>query len=48
MHTKASLLQDLKDLNINPNGTLFVHSSYKSIGDVDGRADAVLALLKNI
>ncbi|MBS4205933.1 AAC(3) family N-acetyltransferase [Lederbergia citrea] len=42
MHTKESLLQDLKDLGINNKGTLMVHSSYKSIGDVDGRADTVL------
>ena len=41
MHTKESLMRDLKRLGINPRGTLLVHSSYKSIGDVEGRADTV-------
>ncbi len=40
--TKASLLQDLKNLNIDPSGTLLVHSSMKSIGQVEGGPDAVL------
>ncbi|MDZ7834039.1 MAG: AAC(3) family N-acetyltransferase [Alkalibacterium sp.] len=42
MHTNESLLKDLKKLNIDPKGTLLVHSSYKSIGQVDGGPDAVL------
>ena len=42
MHTKESLLNDLKKLGINQYGTLKVHSSYKSIGDVDGGPDTVL------
>lgn len=45
MHTKESLMRDLAALGINPKGTLFVHSSYKSIGDVEGRADTVLDAL---
>jgi len=44
-HTKASLLADLRTLGIDPNGTLLVHSSYKSIGDVDGGPDTVLDAL---
>ena len=45
MHTKESLMRDLEALAINPAGTLFVHSSYKSIGEVEGRADTVLDAL---
>ena len=44
-HTKASLMEDLKNIGINPTGTLKVHLSYKAIGDVDGRGDTVLAAL---
>ncbi|MBW8351114.1 AAC(3) family N-acetyltransferase [Bacillus sp. IITD106] len=42
MHTKESLIADLHNLGINPKGTLLVHSSYKKIGPVTGRADTVL------
>ncbi|MBS4201895.1 AAC(3) family N-acetyltransferase [Bacillus sp. FJAT-49732] len=42
MHTKESLIEDLYNLGINPEGTLIVHSSYKKIGPVAGRADTVL------
>ncbi|MDN6193702.1 MAG: AAC(3) family N-acetyltransferase, partial [Alkalibacterium sp.] len=42
MHTKTSLMDDLKQLNIKKQGTLLVHSSYKSIGDVKGGPATVL------
>ncbi|OJF95944.1 AAC(3) family N-acetyltransferase [Alkalibacterium sp. 20] len=42
MHTKESLLNDLKKLKLNPEGTLLVHSSYKSIGEVAGGPETVL------
>ena len=45
MYTKANLQQHLTDLGINPQGTLMVHLSYKAIGEVDGRGDAVLDAL---
>lgn len=45
MHTKTSLLKHLEELNIDPKGTLLVHSSFKSIGDVQGGADTVLDAL---
>jgi aminoglycoside 3-N-acetyltransferase len=45
MHTKESLTNDLTALNIDPNGTLMVHVSYKAIGDVEGRGDTVLDAL---
>ena len=42
MHTKESLMQDLADIGICPTDTLLVHSSMKSIGQVDDGANAVL------
>lgn len=45
MLTKESLQNDLFKLEINPYGTLLVHSSYKSIGEVKGRADTVIDCL---
>ena len=44
---KATLLNDLKNLGVDPKGTLKVHVSYKAIGDVEGRGETVLdALMK--
>lgn len=45
MHTKSSLLKELEDLGIDRKGTLLVHSSMKSIGEVEGGADTVLDAL---
>mgnify|MGYP001199846449 CR=1 FL=1 len=45
MHTKASLLKQLQELKLNPQGTILVHSSLKSIGEVQGGADTVLDAL---
>lgn len=45
MHTKESLINDLRSLRIDGQGTLLVHSSMKSIGEVEGRADTVLDAL---
>ncbi|NLO85696.1 MAG: AAC(3) family N-acetyltransferase [Clostridiales bacterium] len=45
MYTKEDLLNHLCALGIDPKGTLFVHSSYKAIGEVEGRADTVLDAL---
>ena len=42
MHTYISLRNDLEKLGIPQDGTLLIHSSMKSIGDVEGRADTVL------
>ncbi|QEH68535.1 AAC(3) family N-acetyltransferase [Cellulosilyticum sp. ST5] len=44
-YTKQDLLQALEKLKINPRGTLLVHSSMKSIGEVEGGADTVLDAL---
>lgn len=47
MHTKESLIEQLKLLNINNTGKLLVHASLKSIGDVDGKAHTVLDALSS-
>lgn len=41
-HTKESLLKELEGSGIRKTGTLHIHSSMKSIGEVEGRADTVL------
>ena len=46
MHTTATLIQDLTRLGIEPKTTLLVHSAYRSIGEVEGRAEAVLVALE--
>ncbi|PHV71704.1 AAC(3) family N-acetyltransferase [Sporanaerobium hydrogeniformans] len=44
-YSKQDLIGYLKKLNIDPKGTLLVHSSMKSIGEVEGGADTVLDAL---
>ncbi|MCL2425957.1 MAG: AAC(3) family N-acetyltransferase [Oscillospiraceae bacterium] len=45
MYTKQDLLANLATIGVDPRGTLKVHSSYKAVGEVDGRADTVLDAL---
>lgn len=45
MHTIRTLQRDLARARLKPHDTLLVHSSMKSIGEVDGGADAVLDAL---
>ncbi len=42
MHTKDSLIKDIKRAGIKKNGTLLIHSSMKAVGVVEGGADTVL------
>ena len=42
MYTKADLIKAFKEIGINPEGTLLVHSSMKAVGEVEGRADTVI------
>lgn len=42
MYTKQDLLLHIKQMGIMPTDTLLIHSSMKSIGDVEGNADTVL------
>ena len=46
MHTTATLTQDLVNLGVSPGDVLFVHSSFKSLGAVDGGAGSVVASLE--
>ena len=45
MYTKNDLMKGLSDIGVNPEGTLLVHSSLKSIGEMDGGANTVLDAL---
>ena len=45
MFRKNDLRKDLENLQILPSDTLLIHSSMKSIGEVEGGADAVLDML---
>lgn len=45
MYTKQNLIENLSAIGVEPTGTLMVHLSYKSIGEVDGRGDTVLDAL---
>lgn len=42
MHTKESLMEQLIQLGIDREGTLLIHSSMKSMGEVEGGADTIL------
>lgn len=42
MHNYNSLIKDIENMGIKRNDTLLIHSSMKSIGEVDGRANTVL------
>lgn len=42
LYTFNSIKEDLLNMGIDPKGTLLVHSSMKSIGNVDGGAETVL------
>ena len=45
MYSKQDLINGLIEIGIMPNDTLLVHSSMKSIGEVNGGADAVVDAL---
>lgn len=47
MHTTDCLLKQLEEMDINQSGTVIVHSSMKSIGEVEGGADTVLDALSS-
>jgi len=42
MYTKDDLKNAIKEMGIKSNDTLFIHSSMKAIGEVEGGADTVL------
>ena len=45
LHTKASLTEDLEKMGLPHNTALLVHSSFKSIGKVEGGPETVLEAL---
>ena len=45
MHTKESLKRDLAAMGLVSTDTVLIHSSMKSIGEVEGRADTVIDAL---
>ena len=47
-HTIESLGCDLRLLGISEGDVLFVHSSFKSLGPVDGGAETVVAALMDV
>lgn len=47
MYTKNELLSQLGAMGIDPQGSLLVHSSYKSMGSVEGGPDTVLDSLSD-
>jgi aminoglycoside 3-N-acetyltransferase len=46
LHTADSLLRDLAGLGVLAGDTLFIHSSFKSIGAIEGGAGAVIAAIE--
>ena len=47
-YTREKLIQDFTDLGVARADTLFMHSSFKSLGSVDGGAGTVIAALEEI
>lgn len=45
MYTKETLMEDIRKLGVAKDDILFVHSSMKAIGEVEGGADTVLDAL---
>jgi aminoglycoside 3-N-acetyltransferase len=45
-HTREKLLHDLRALGVEPGDILFVHSSFKSLGPVEGGAESVVSALE--
>ena len=46
-HTRETLTHDLKNLGVELGDTLFIHSSFKSLGPVEGGAGTVVNALKD-
>jgi aminoglycoside 3-N-acetyltransferase len=46
-HTRETLARDLRALGVAPGDLLFVHSSFKSLGPVEGGAETVVCALED-
>ena len=47
LHTLDDLLRDLLNLGVEPGDILFAHSSFKSLGSVEGGAETVVRALED-
>lgn len=47
-YTREKLIQDFSDLGIEKADTLFIHSSFKSLGAVEGGAGTVISALEAV
>ena len=47
-YTREKLIQDFSNLGIEKADTLFIHSSFKSLGQVEGGAGTVISALEKI
>lgn len=47
MHTRSELSQDLNTLGVARGDLLFVHSSYKSLGEVEGGVASVIGAMED-
>lgn len=45
MYTKGKLKEDLREMGLKPTDAIMIHSSMKSIGEVEGGADTVIDAL---
>ena len=45
-HTRDELTSDLEELGVKPGDALFIHSSFKSLGPVEGGAETVVMALE--
>lgn len=46
-HTREKLTQDLSNLGVSSGDILFIHSSFKSLGPVDGGVETVVGALED-
>ncbi len=47
-YTREKLIKDFSNLGIEKAGTLFIHSSFKSLGQVEGGAGTVISALEMV
>jgi len=48
MRTREGLVRDLRGLGVEPGDILFIHSSFKSLGTVEGGAGTVVGALEDV
>ncbi|MCY4402058.1 MAG: AAC(3) family N-acetyltransferase [Candidatus Poribacteria bacterium] len=47
-YTRDDLITNFIQLGLEKNNTVFIHSSFKSLGQVEGGADTVISALENV